>query len=187
MHLAYLQAYIIHFKQNISMDLLDGLLSRRSVRTYAGDVIPREKAEELIKYGMYAPSAHNRQPWHFVLVNDKSIFNAILKFQPYTQMLANAQWGIVVCGDEELALTPDYWSVDCGAATQNILLAAHGMGYGAVWLGIYPRPERIAALSKLLNLPAHIHAFSIISIGVPAQEAKAPERFHPERIHFNQW
>ncbi|MDR0814705.1 MAG: nitroreductase family protein [Bacteroidales bacterium] len=169
------------------MDLLSGLLSRRSIRKYTDAPIPREKVEELIKYGMYAPSAHNRQPWHFVLLNDKEIFAKILEFQPHTKMLADAQWGIVVCGDENLALTPDYYPGDCAAATQNILLAAHGMGYGAVWLGIYPRPERISALAKLLALPEHIHPFSIISVGVPAQEATTPERFYPERIHFNHW
>ncbi|MDR2847988.1 MAG: nitroreductase family protein [Bacteroidales bacterium] len=169
------------------MDLLNGILSRRSIRKYTDKPVPREKIEEMIKYGMYAPSAHNKQPWHFVVLNDKDIFAKILEFQPYTKMLADAQWGIVVCGDENLALMPDYWPGDCAAATQNILLAAHGMGYGAVWLGIYPRPERITALANLLKLPEHIHPFSIISVGVPAQELVTPERFYPEKIHFYQW
>ncbi len=169
------------------MEILNGILTRRSIRKYTGETIPREKAEELIRYGMYAPSARNKQPWHFILLNDKTTFKKIQEFQPYTKMLEDAQWGIVVCGDDQLAHTPEYWPVDCAAATENILLAAHGMGYGAVWLGIYPRPERVSAMKDLLGLPPHIHAFSIISVGYPDQQFLQPERFHPEKIHFNKW
>ena len=169
------------------MEILEGILTRRSVRKYTDETIPREKAEELIRYGMYAPSARNKQPWHFVLLNDAEIFKKIQTFQPHTKMLEQAQWGIVVCGDEQLAHTPDYWPVDCAAATENILLAAHGMGYGAVWLGIYPRPERVSAMKELLGLPPHIHAFSIIAVGCHNQQLSHPERFHAERIHLNQW
>ena len=169
------------------MDILNGILTRRSIRKYTDEVISREKAEELISYGMYAPSACNCQPWHFVLLNDKETIMKIEEFQPHTKMLKHAQWGIVVCGDAQLAHTPDYWAVDCAAATENILLAAHGMGYGAVWLGIYPRLERVEAMKKLLELPPHIHAFSIIAIGRPDQQISQPERFNPERIHYNKW
>ena len=171
------------------MEILNGILTRRSVRKYTDEIIPQEKVEELIKYGMYAPSARNCQPWHFVLLNEREVFLKIEDFQPHTKMLKNAQWGIVVCGDDQLAHTPEYWSVDCAAVTQNILLAAHGMGLGAVWLGIYPRPERISAMKKLLELPPHVHAFSIISVGHPAQETPPPhpDRFLKERIHTKKW
>jgi len=169
------------------MEILDGILTRRSIRKYTDELIPQEKAEELIKYGMYAPSAHNRQPWHFILLNDRELFLKIEEFHSHTRMLKHSQWGIVVCGDEQLAHTPDYWPIDCAAATQNILLAAHGMGYGAVWLGIYPRPERVSAMRELLGLPPHIHAFSIISVGYPAQQVEQPDRFQSEKIHFNKW
>ena len=169
------------------MEILNGILTRRSIRKYTNELIPREKMEELIRCGMYAPSARNCQPWHFVLLNDREIFLKIEEFQPHTKMLKHAQWGIVVCGDDQLAHTPDYWSVDCAAATENILLAAHGMGYGAVWLGIYPRPERISAMKDLLGLPPHIHAFSVISVGYPDRQLSPTERFQPERIHFNKW
>lgn len=170
------------------MELLEGILTRRSLRKYTDEVITRGKIEELIRYGMYAPSARNKQPWHFILLNDKDIFKKILEFQPHTKMLADAQWGIVVCGDDQLAHTPDYWPVDCAAATENILLAAHGMGLGAVWLGIYPRPERVSAMKELLKLPAHIHAFAIISVGcIARQDHPVPDRFQPERIYLNEW
>ena len=169
------------------MEILNGILTRRSIRHYTGEPIPKENIEELIRYGMYAPSACNKQPWHFVLLNERDTFRKIHEFHPHTKMLEHAQWGIVVCGDEQLAHTPDYWPVDCAAATENILLAAHGMGFGAVWLGIYPRPERVAAMKELLSLPPHIHSFCIISIGCPDQRPSQPERFHKDRIHLNKW
>ena len=169
------------------MEIHQAILTRRSIRKYTDELIPREKVEELIRYGMFAPSARNCQPWHFVLLNDRELFLKIEEFQPHTRMLKHAQWGIVVCGDEHLAHTPDYWPVDCAAVTQNILLAAHGMCYGAVWLGIYPRTDRISAMKDLLKLPSHVHAFSVISVGHPDQQPEQPERFHPERIHLNKW
>ena len=169
------------------MDILEGILTRRSIRRYTDEIIPLDKAEELIKYGMYAPSARNCQPWHFILLNNQETFLKIEEFQPHTKMLKHAQWGIVVCGDEQLAHTPEYWHVDCAAATENILLAAHGMGYGAVWLGIYPRTERVEAMKELLNLPPNINAFAVIAVGCSEQQVQQPERFQPERIHYNVW
>ena len=169
------------------MEILNGLITRRSIRKYSDELISCEKAEELIRYGMYAPSARNCRPWHFVLLNERELFLKIEGFQPHTRMLKHAQWGIVVCGDEQLAHMPEYWPVDCAAATENILLAAHGMGYGAVWLGIYPRPERVSAMKDLLGLPPHVHAFSIIAVGCPDQELEQPERFQADRIHLNKW
>ena len=169
------------------MDILQGILTRRSIRKYTDEVITREQAEELVRYGMYAPSAHNKQPWHFVLLNDADIFNKIVEVHPHAKMLLQAQWGIVVCGDEQMAYTPDYWPVDCSAASQNILLAAHEMGYGAVWVGIYPRTERMTALKEALLLPPHIHVLSIISVGHPNQQVSQADRFHPERIYLNKF
>jgi nitroreductase len=102
-------------------------------------------------------------------------------------MLMWAQWGIAVCGDANAAHTPEYYPVDCAAATENILLAAHGMGYGAVWLGIYPRQERMDAMDKLLRLPKEVHVFSLIAVGMPDQQPPSPDRFRPERIHLHRW
>lgn len=92
-----------------------------------------------------------------------------------------------MCGDENLELSQGYWVVDCSAATQNILLAAHGLGLGAVWLGVHPREERKKDMRRLFNLPQNIQPLSLISIGYPDEQKKTPERFKPERIHYNAW
>jgi len=93
----------------------------------------------------------------------------------------------LICGDENLHNGPGYWPVDCAAATQNILLAAHSFHLGAVWIGIHPREERKEAISKLMGLPLHVHPFALVAMGIPAEEKAAPDRFKEERIHYNKW
>jgi len=170
------------------MELYEGLLTRRSIRKYTGKRIEDEKILDIIKAGMYAPSARNRKPWHFVVIDDKAIMKEIIKFHPFASMLSEASHAIAVCGDEKLENGPGYYKLDCSAATQNILLAAHSLGLGAVWLGIEPRQERIDALSKLLDLPSHIKPLSLISLGVPVKvTTEMPDRFEPGKIRRNRW
>ena len=169
------------------MELYEGLITRRSIRKYTADPVSKEDLEEIIKAGMYAPSAVNCQPWHFIVIENKETFEKIINIHAYAKMLKDAQAAILVCGDEELQHGDGYWAVDCGAVTQNMLLAAHAKGLGAVWLGLHPREERKKEIKKLFQLPDHIQPFSIISIGWPAEQKETPERFKPERIHYSKW
>ncbi len=169
------------------MEFHEGLITRRSIRTYTPDKIEYSQVEDIVKAGMYAPSAVNCQPWHFIILDDREIFQKIMDIHPYSKMLKNAQYAIVVLGDEELQHGPGYWVVDCAAATQNILLAAHAKGIGSVWLGLHPREQRKKGIKELFNLPEHIHPFSIISLGYPGEEKEQPDRFKKDRIHYNQW
>jgi len=169
------------------MEIIQGILTRRSIRKYRDKEITKEQIHELVKAGMYAPSARNQQPWHFVIIDERELLNKISDIHPYAKMLREAKWAIIVCGDEQLELSKGYWVVDCSAATQNILLAAHGSGLGAVWLGLHPREERKNGIKDLLQLPGNIQPLSLISIGYPNEEKKQPERFKMERIHHNQW
>ena len=135
------------------MNALDAILSRRSVRKYDHRELSQDVVKELIKYGMYAPSACNKQPWHFIIIRDRKILDEIAEFHPNGKMLRNTNCAILVCGDEVKAHGKGYWPVDCSAATQNILLAAHAKGIGTCWIGIYPREERVATMKRLMNLP----------------------------------
>ena len=169
------------------MEVLEALITRRSIRKYTHQKVEKEIIMELVKAGMFAPSACNKQPWHFIIVDNRETLNAIAAFHPNAKMLTDTTSAIVICGDEVKAHGKGYWPVDCSAATQNILLAAHAKGLGACWLGIYPREERIAAMKELFALPEHIHAFSVVSIGYPAETPKMANRFDESRIHFNLW
>ncbi|PLX19344.1 MAG: nitroreductase family protein [Marinilabiliales bacterium] len=169
------------------MDLLDGIFTRRSIRKYTKEEISNEHIEVILKAGMYAPSASNQQPWHFIVISDRKLLDTIKDVHPYAKMLVEAQLAILVCGDINLELSKDYWVVDCSASTQNMLLAAHGLGLGAVWLGIHPRVERKNEIRKIFNLPENIQPASLISIGYPDENKEMPDRYKPERIHYNAW
>lgn len=169
------------------MELWEAIITRRSIRKFKSTPIPSELIEKLLRAGMQAPSARNKQPWHFVIVTERDLLDKISVVHPYAYMLKEAPLGILICGDKNLEITVEYIVQDCSAATQNMLLAAHDFGLGAVWLGIYPREPRIKALRKLLNLPENIIPISMIAVGYP-DEIKSPEdRFKPDRVHYNKW
>ena len=169
------------------MELLNGILSRRSIRKYTKKTVSKEDITDLLKAGMAAPSANNAQPWHFVLLQDHDIMNKIPEFHPYSKMLKQAAFAILVCIDKDLESADGYGIQDCSAATQNILLAAHAKGLGAVWLGIYPREVRINGIKDLLGIPERIVPLSLLSIGYPAEEKPSVDRYKEDRIHHGRW
>jgi nitroreductase len=169
------------------METLKAILSRRSIRKYFDRPVTDEMIRLLLKAGMYAPSARNKQPWHFIVVRDRKMLDRLAVAHPYGGMLLEAPLAVVVCGDRTIERMDSYLVVNCSAATQNILLAAYDMGLGSVWLGIYPREDRIRTLARILNIPEDILPVSLIAIGYPAEEKGDPERFLPERIHYDLW
>jgi len=168
------------------MDTFEALLNRRSIRQYTQQAVSDEIVQTLLKAAMYAPSASNGQPWHFVTIRDRSTLDAIPNFHPHAAMVPQAQLAILVCGKVNPAI-PAYWLVDCAAATENLLLAAHASGLGAVWLGVAPRTDRMEGMRKLVPLPEGIEPFALIPIGYPAENKEQPDRFLPERIHNEHW
>lgn len=169
------------------MDAMQAILSRRSIRKFTSQPVSDDLIMQLLKAAMNAPSAGNQQPWHFIVVKDRAILDEIPKIHPYAQMLKEAPLAIAICGDMEKQLHEGYWVQDCSAATENLLLAAHALGLGAVWLGVHPREERVAGLLKLLHIPEKIVPLCVIAIGYPAEEKPPAERFLPERIHYDAW
>jgi len=155
------------------MDALEVNLTRRSIRRYKKQTVPYGEIEGLIRAGMAAPSANNQQPWHFVVIDDNSILDEIPKFHPYSQMLREASAAVLVCGDTGLDRGGGMWVQDCAAATENILLAAHAKGIGAVWLGVFPREERYLTIREMLGMPENVVPFSIVSLGFPAEQKAA--------------
>lgn len=170
------------------MEAMEAILSRRSIRHYTAEPVPEEMIQELLKAAMSAPSAHNRQPWHFVIITDRKILDEIRQVHPYASMLQEAQVVILVCGDLQLDQGSGFWVQDCAAATENILLAANAKGLGAVWVGIYPVEETSASLiRKLIGLPEHIVPLSLVPMGYPVEKKPPANRSNPDRIHRNRW
>jgi nitroreductase len=169
------------------MNTLEAIHTRRSIRKYLNQPVPAELIQKLLAAGMQAPSARNQQPWHFVVIDDKAILAEIPKFMPNAAMAGEAPLAILVCADLSLELSEGYWMVDCAASVENMLLAAHDLGLGAVWCGVYPREGRMAGLRQLVGLPKNVNAHSLIVLGYAAEKIPAEIRFRPERVHQNRW
>lgn len=169
------------------METFKAILSRRSIRKYSGKDIPEEHYEILLKAAMHAPSARNRQPWHFIVISDSNILKALSDSNTSWKMLSQAARAVVVCGDTQSENAESFLIQDCSAATQNILLAAHELGLGAVWLGVHPREDRMKTIIEMLKIPGNIIPVSMISLGYPDEERQVEERYLTERIHFDRW
>jgi len=169
------------------LDALETIMTRRSVRKFTSLEVGDELVEKLLRAAMQAPSANNGQPWHFVVIRDRAILDAVPFFHPFAQMVKEAPLAVLVCADTGNARSPDYWVLDCSAATQNILLAAHALGLGAVWLGIHPRQERMEKMAPLVKLPEGVKPLALIALGFPAEHHAFSDRFKPARIHQDTW
>lgn len=169
------------------MEAYESLITRRSIRYYKDKNIEPEKVQKLLEAAMHAPSARNYQPWSFIVLDDKKIINETAQLHPYGDILQRAPLGILICGDTNIEPSVEYLVEDCSASSQNLLIAAHSLGLGACWLGVYPRKERVEKIKNYFDLPENIIPISLISIGYPAEEKKRANRFRESRIHYNGW
>ena len=171
------------------MYLEAALLTRRSVRQFEkGRKISKEDINDVLKIAMYSPSACNKQPWEFVVVEDETTKQRIMEIHPYASFLKDASAAIIVCGDTNQQYGEGFWIVDTSAATENLLLALHGKGMGGCWCAIYPYEERMKEFQNLLGLPENIKPNALVVAGYPSKTPKQPDdRFKLEKIHFEKW
>ena len=169
------------------MEIIEAIMTRRSIRTYKDMQVSIETMEMLLKAGMQAPSARNEQPWYFTVIRERRTLDEVPSFHPYAQMMKSAPAAILVCGDLQIEKSIDYVVEDCSAATQNVLLAAHGLGLGAVWLGIHPREERVAGIRNLLSIPESVLPVALIAVGYPDEDKSPADRFLPQRVFYEKW
>lgn len=178
------------------MDLYEGILTRRSVRQFdSSKEISKQDLEDIIKAAQYAPSAHNKQPWEFLVVTDKELMAEIRKVQPWTSFAKDASAVVLVCGDTEVSFnrnkedeTWNYSDIDCALAVENLMLAAHAKGIGSCFCGAAPMPKVIAGLREMFALPENIRPLSIVVLGYPLDYPKQPaDRFKMEKIHWGKW
>ena len=169
------------------MEAIEAIKTRRSIRNYQDKPVSESDIKELLSAAMQAPSAGNEQPWQFVVINSRELLEKIPSIHIYAPMAKKAAIAILVCGDVNAERYKGYWVQDCAAATENLLLAAHARGLGAVWCGIYTNEERMKEFSKMFLLPTNIIPFALVPIGHPAEEKKPENRFKPDRVHYNKW
>jgi len=168
--------------------MLETIYARRSIRQYQEKPVEKEKLEELLKAAMAAPSAMNIKPWEFVVVTQKETLDEIRASLTFGKH--NAPAAIIVCGNTAFYKHPiavEFWVQDCSAATENILLAAVGLGLGTVWLGVHPIHNYIKQISKILSLPENVKPLNVIYVGYPAEEKDRRTQYNPERVHWESY
>lgn len=164
------------------------MLERRSIRKFESTPVTEQQIRQMLEAAMAAPSGHNAQPWHFVVVDDRNILDQLAEVHKYAKMLFEAPLCIAVCGEPAPnGKNAPLWPQDCAAATQSILLAATELGLGSVWLGIYPSETSCAKVSQLLQVPDQITPFGLIAIGHPAETKEARTQYTESKVHRNQW
>lgn len=169
------------------MDALEAIFGRRSIRKYAAEPVAEADVDTILHAAMAAPSAGNQQPWRFVATTDRATLDAMAETTPYGKMLREAPLAITVCADTRDLKHPQMWQQDCGAATQNALVAIHALGLGAVWLGFWPKMERVEPLKEVLGLPEGIEPFCVLAIGHPAEAKPPAERYNAEFVRRDRW
>ncbi len=162
--------------------MLDWIKARRSIRSYTMDPIDDAQIQALLEAAMAAPSASNRQPWEFVIVRDAGMRQALSQVHPWAGMAARAPAVVVVCGRPEVSR---HWIEDCSAATQNLLLAVTALGLGAVWVAVYPDPERQAAVRSVLGIPESLQVLCIVPLGRPAESKPSHTKYDPAKVHYD--
>ena len=172
-------------------ETVNNIMNRCSIRSYKDTPVDKATIEILLKAGMAAPSASNRQPWEIIVVTEQGTREQLVKTSPNAKMLLQAPVCIIVCGNSE-RFYPDpnvhvYWAEDCSAVTENILVAAQSLGLGTCWCGVFPRKERIAAVSKVLGLPEGITPFNLIALGYPNEDPHVKDKWRQERVHWEGW
>ena len=167
--------------------VIGNIMTRTSVRQYTDRPISADTLETLLKAGMAARTAVNKQPWAFVVTTGRDALDSLATLQPRLKTAAAA---ITVCGDMTRAIEGegrDFWVQDCSAATENILLAAHALGLGAVWTGVYPIAERVDNVSRALALPDSVVPMCIIAIGYPVADQEPKDKWDPSKVHYQRW
>ncbi len=168
--------------------VIENIMTRTSIRKFKQQPVEAEKVETMLRAAMAAPTAMNKQPWHFVVVDDKNVLNALAGPGRRGDMLRNAPLAIVVCGNMEKAPEGqgrDFWIQDASAATENLLLAAHALGLGAVWTGLYPIIERAGQVNQVLGMPETIIPLCTVVIGYPDEQPAPKDKWKPENVSYN--
>lgn len=168
------------------MEAMEALLTRRSIRKFTNQPVPEQLVKHLLEAAMCAPSAHNQQAWQFLVIRERARLVELQQLHPHVPS-SGAALAVLVCFDHSAEKSPGFWPQDCAAATENLLLAAHASGLGAVWSGVYPREESVATMRRLYALPEHITPFAVIAIGYPGESKGRQERYDSKKVHFDRW
>ncbi len=166
------------------MEIIQHIKARRSIRLYTSKPVTDEQVRLLLEAAMAAPSAHDIRPWAFVVVRDPERRQRLAATHQWAAMAADAPVVFAVLGRPQLS---EHWVEDCSAATENLLLAATGLGLGGVWVGIYPDESREATVRRILNVPEGWRPLCLVPVGYPGEEKPPRTRYEEVKVHHEIW
>ncbi len=166
---------------------MDSIFNRSSIRKYKDVPLKEEEIQKILKAGFSAPSAANRQPWQFIVVENKQTLSDLSKMTPYAKPLEKAALGIVACADLNVGINIDYCQQDVAAATENMLIEAKNLGIGSCWLGVYPEMERMLKVNTYFKLPKGIIPLWMVSFGYIDEEIRVKEKWNKKKVHYEKY
>ena len=164
--------------------MLDLIKKRRSIRAYTAETVSDADIKALLEAAMAAPSANDSRPWHFIVVRHADLRHRLAETHRWSDMCADAPLVFVVCGEAQLS---NHWVEDTSAATQNLLLAAAGLGLGAVWVAVYPQPQREQYVRDLLGIPEALRVLCLVPVGHPAETKPPHTKYDERKIHYDRY
>ncbi|WP_066639466.1 nitroreductase family protein [Desulfolucanica intricata] len=164
--------------------VLQAIRERRSVRHFTGEMISDELIREVLEAGRWAPSGLNNQPWRFVIIKDPAVQDQLANCTKYSSIINNAPVSLCVFLDSNRIYNRDKDLQGVGACIQNMLLAAHALGLGAVWLGeILNQKEKVR---EILELSEHLELMAVICMGYPDKNIGNGNRLNLEKLIIKQ-
>lgn len=169
------------------IDVITAIKTRRSIRKFTSEPISESMLNTVLQAGMYAPSAKDKRPCHFVVIQNRDVLMELSESNYNASMLGRAACGIVVCGDKNLEGIKEFLYADCAAAIQNMLLCIHGLGLGGVWCGVMANSDWHKLIVKTLNLPLKVEPMAVIAFGHSNEEKISPELWEASSVHYDVW
>lgn len=159
------------------------IFKRVSIRDFTDKKVEKDKLELILRAGMQAPSAVNQQPWEFLVCDDREAILKCADLGGFARSLKSAPMMLVLYSRESVS-HQNFVPQDMAACAENCLLEAAELGLGAVWMGIYPKEDRIADCEAVFGKRDGLRPFAFIALGYPAEDKKQISRFDHERIHY---
>lgn len=153
------------------MSFIDTVLSRRSIRRYEKQDIPKDVLDKILEAGRQAPSAGNKQPWHFIVLSDYDIKEK-LSHGKWNTFVKDSAITIVGCGYIGDEYGRKWSTVDISIALQNMVIAAWGLGIGSCWIGDFKEVE----VKSLLNIPEDRKVIALVTFGYPAEKIESRQK-----------
>jgi len=168
---------------HVQMSLIDVILNRRSIRRYKSDPIPEDVLHRILEAGRLAPSAGNRQPWHFIVITDPEIKDKLSQGR-WNWFIKDSALTIVGCGYVDTPYARKWSTVDVTIALQNMVIAAQAQRLGSCWIGDFKQRE----VKKILGIPKNLKVIALISFGYPAEHPGPKVKKNLEEIvHHNRF